>query len=172
LQGEALGEALGMSLARARAMQIRSRGNYPGTGGLLEARQGEDEHDDPSAWPVCCAASARGLSLFGERAGQPPLRLVDPSQAPPRRAQRHRGRVQRARRPLPARADHPQLERFVRYLARPPIARERLELLDDRTVRYGFGRAWKDGSTAVDLHAFDRRPGGPVRPTLSYVSVK
>jgi len=43
----------------------------------------------------------------------------------------------------------------VRYLARPPIAQDRLELRDDATVRYRFKRAWKDGSTAVDLHPFD-----------------
>jgi len=45
---------------------------------LLEAREGEGHEDEPTDWQVCCAASARGLSLFGDRAGQPPLRLVDP----------------------------------------------------------------------------------------------
>jgi hypothetical protein len=45
--------------------------------------------------------------------------------------------------------------RFCRYLARPPIAQNRLERLDDGRVRYRFKRAWKDGSTAVELEPFD-----------------
>jgi hypothetical protein len=52
-------------------------------------------------------------------------------------------------------ADHAQVERFCRYLARPPIAQDRLERLEDGRVRYRFKRAWKDGSTAVDLEPFD-----------------
>jgi len=36
---------------------------------LLEVREGESDDDEPTAWTVCCAASARGLSLFGEVPG-------------------------------------------------------------------------------------------------------
>ena len=61
------------SVARRTAKRVRR---------ILEER--ERYHDDePTGWMVCCAASARGLSLFGDRAGEPPLRLVDPSQARP-----------------------------------------------------------------------------------------
>jgi hypothetical protein len=31
---------------------------------MLEAREGEGHEDEPTAWTVCCAASARGLSLL------------------------------------------------------------------------------------------------------------
>jgi hypothetical protein len=122
---------------------------------LLEACEGEDHEDEPTAWKVCCAASARGLSLFGARAGQPPLRLVDPSQArPDEPIAIVEGFNVHAARTLHG-TDHAQVERFVRYLARPPLAQDRLELREDGTVRYRFKRTWKDGSTAVDLHPFD-----------------
>ena len=124
---------------------------------LLEQRAEAEEQElaEPSGWTVCCAASAQGLSLFGSRAGQPPLRLVDPSQArPDEPIAIVEGVNVHAARTLHG-ADHAQVERFCRYLARPPIAQDRLELLDDGRVRYRFKRAWKDGSTAVDLEPFD-----------------
>jgi hypothetical protein len=122
---------------------------------LLELRADERDTAEPTGWTVCCAASAQGLSLFGPRAGQPPLRLLDPSRARPDEPVAiasgfnvHAGRTLHG-------ADHAQVERFCRYLARPPIAQDRLEHLDDGQVRYHFKRAWKDGSTAVDLEPFD-----------------
>jgi hypothetical protein len=52
-----------------------------------------DGADDPdSALAACHAAAAAGTDLFGERAGSPALRLVDPSLARPQRARRHRAR--------------------------------------------------------------------------------
>jgi hypothetical protein len=122
---------------------------------LLQRRADEQDDDEPSGWTVCCAASAQGLSLFGPRAGQPPLRLVDPSQArPDEPVAIIEGFNVHAARTLHG-ADHAQVERFCRYLARPPIAQNRLERLDDGRVRYRFKRAWKDGSTAVELEPFD-----------------
>ena len=50
---------------------------------LLDENDEDGPAGEPSGWHVCCAASAQGISLFGERAGQAPLRLVDPSQARP-----------------------------------------------------------------------------------------
>ena len=127
----------------------------------LEAQQEKDKGHEPTGWQVCCAASARGLSLFGERAGQPPLRLVDPSQARPEEPFAiAEGFNVHAARTLHG-ADHAQVERFVRYLARPPLAQDRLELRADGTVRYRFKRPWKDGSTAVDLHPRARGVGCP-----------
>src|SRR5690606_18013582 len=94
-------------------------------------------------------------SLFGPRAGQTPLRLVDPSQArPDEPVAIVEGFNVHAARTLHG-ADHAQVERFCRYLARPPIAQERLEHLDHGRIRYRFKRAWKDGSTAVELEPFD-----------------
>src|SRR5690606_29291049 len=115
----------------------------------------EQDGAEPSGWAICCSASAQGVSLFGPRAGQPPLRLVDPSQArPDEPIAIVEGFNVHAARTLHG-ADHAQVERFVRYLARPPIAQDRLERLEDGRVRVHFKRAWKDGSTAVDLEPFD-----------------
>ena len=122
---------------------------------LLEQRADEQDEDEATGWTVCCTASAQGLSLFGPRAGQPPLRLVDPSRArPDEPIAIVEGFNVHAARTLHG-ADHAQVERFVRYLARPPIAQDRLERLGDGKVRYRFKRAFKDGSTAVDLEPFD-----------------
>jgi len=122
----------------------------------IEERDGaEQDEAEPSGWAVCCRASAQGLSLFGPRAGLPPLRLVDPSRArPDEPIAIVDGFNVHAARTLHG-ADHAQVERFCRYLARPPIAQDRLELLQDGRVRYRFKRAYKDGSTAVDLEPFD-----------------
>ncbi len=46
--------------------------------------------------------------------------------------------------------DRAGLERLCRYLARPPIATDRLELRPDGRVRYWFERAWRNGTTFVD----------------------
>lgn len=122
---------------------------------LLERRADDQDRDEPTGWTVCCAASTQGLSLFGPRAGQTPLRLVDPSQArPDEPVAIVEGFNVHAARTLHG-ADHAQVERFCRYLARPPIAQERLEHLDHGRIRYRFKRAWKDGSTAVELEPFD-----------------
>jgi len=133
-------------VARRTAARVRT---------LLERRAEQQDRTEPTGWTVCCAASAQGLSLFGLRAGQPPLRLVDPSQARPDEPiaivdgfNLHAARTLHG-------ADHGQVERFCRYLGRPPIAQDRLERLEDGRVRYRFKRAWKDGSTAVDLEPFD-----------------
>jgi hypothetical protein len=40
---------------------------------------------------------------------------------------------------------------LLKYVLRPPLAQERLELLDDGMVRVSLKRAFSDGTTAVDL---------------------
>ena len=51
--------------------------------------------------------------------------------------------------------DRPRLERLCRYLARPPLAQERLSLHHDGRVRLGFKAAWGDGTHAVLLDPLD-----------------
>src|SRR5690606_25101585 len=51
--------------------------------------------------------------------------------------------------------DRQRLERLCRYLARPPLAQERLALHPDGRVRLGFKAAWKDGTHAVLLDPLD-----------------
>jgi len=108
------------NVARRTAARVRR---------LLSERIEEQDGAEPSGWAICCSASAQGVSLFGPRAGQPPLRLVDPSQArPDEPIAIVEGFNVHAARTLHG-ADYAQVERFVRYLARPPIAQDRLERL-------------------------------------------
>jgi hypothetical protein len=50
-----------------------------------------------------------------------------------------------------AAGDRARLERLAQYWARPPVAMERLEHLDDGRLLYRFKRAWRDGTTHVIL---------------------
>jgi hypothetical protein len=49
---------------------------------------------------------------------------------------------------VPAR-DRARLERLCRYVARPPVALERLSLLPDGRVLYELRHRWRDGTTHV-----------------------
>jgi hypothetical protein len=40
---------------------------------------------------------------------------------------------------------------LCRYILRPPLANDRLNILDDGNVRLDFKRPWSDGSSSVDL---------------------
>jgi hypothetical protein len=44
-----------------------------------------------------------------------------------------------------------RLERLVRYMARPPIGDERIEILDSGEVRLALKTAWRDGTTHLCL---------------------
>ena len=112
------------------------------------------EEPDPDDLQLCLqAAAAAGVAALGPRAGRRA-----------RRVQRLGGRVVR----LPPRcatidgfnlhagvivpaSDRKGLERICRYLARPPLARERLERNSEGDVVLGFKRAWSDGTTGVVL---------------------
>ena len=50
-----------------------------------------------------------------------------------------------------AAGDRARLERLAQYCARPPVAMERLERLDDGRLLYRFKRAWRDGTTHIIL---------------------
>ncbi len=43
-----------------------------------------------------------------------------------------------------------RFERLCRYIARPPIATERLELTPDGNVRYHFRKPWRNGTAYVE----------------------
>jgi len=51
--------------------------------------------------------------------------------------------------------DRKRLERLCRYIARPPLAQERLEEHGDGRLRYRFKRAWRNGTYAVVLEPLD-----------------
>ena len=45
--------------------------------------------------------------------------------------------------------DHRRLEGLVRYVLRPPVARDALEILPDGTVCLALRRPWRDGTCAI-----------------------
>jgi hypothetical protein len=51
--------------------------------------------------------------------------------------------------------DRERLERLCQYIARPPIAQERLHILDDGRLRYDMKRVWADGTQAIVLDPLD-----------------
>ena len=135
-----------------------SRGDPPNCQRWL-ARQGfgeHDLHDDPDpddAQMLLQAASAAGRAALGRRAGRRA-----------RRIQVHRGRVYE----LPPRCavcdgynlhagvrvaplDRKALERLCRYIARPPLGRERLEEQPDGSILLRLKTPWSDGTAALQL---------------------
>ena len=51
--------------------------------------------------------------------------------------------------------DRRRIERMCRYLARPPIAMERLTEVDDGELRYELKKAWRDGTRFVRLDPYE-----------------
>ena len=51
--------------------------------------------------------------------------------------------------------DRAGLERLCKYISRPPIATDRLELTSEGKVRYTFRKAWRNGRTYVELEPLE-----------------
>ena len=103
------------------------------------------------------AASAADVQIFGDAAGQRTLKLTQTVRAvhPAERALAEVGGVNIHAEVVVDGRDRPRLERVLRYMARPPLATERLELRDDGHVVYRFKKPWKDGASAVVLSPDD-----------------
>jgi hypothetical protein len=120
--------------------------------GLLSEDAGYDPAPDDSALPELAAASVQGRVASGPRTGQRALRLGDRIDVEDLRETRtplcanvggvslHAGVA------VPAR-DRRRLERLCRYVARPPIASERLSAQDDGRLLYRLKRRWRDGTS-------------------------
>jgi len=99
-------------------------------------------------------ASVAGRVATGRRAGQRVLRMgdyIDPEALPALEGERcasARGVSLHANVAVPAR-DRQRLERLCRYVARPPLATERLSRLDDGRLLYRLKHRWRDGTTHV-----------------------
>jgi hypothetical protein len=110
---------------------------------------GDDPLETEPALSSCAGAAARGVDLVGERAGRPTLRLLDPDRA---RVGEPVADVMgfnvHATRAIAAR-DRQRLEQLCRYLCRPPIAQDRLELGADGRVRYTMKKPWRDGTLSL-----------------------
>jgi len=58
--------------------------------------------------------------------------------------------------------DRERIEHVLRYMARPPLALDRLSLRDDGRVVYRFKKAWRDGTHAVVL--------SPAVPDVNFIA--
>ena len=99
-------------------------------------------------------ASVAGRIATGPRAGRRVLRVgdcIDPENLPalegPRCASAS-GVSLHANVAVPVR-DRQRLERLCRYVARPPVATERLSRLEDGRLLYRLKHRWRDGTTHV-----------------------
>ena len=132
---------------------------------LLEKRGLEDGEDplasDDSLLASLMAASIRSRIATGPEAGQPWLRLGDRVElaeegqgeetsafATPPRCVREGGMSLHADVSVPAR-DRARLERLCRYVARPPLALDRLEEQTNGLLSYRLKTRWRDGTTHV-----------------------
>ncbi|MFZ5786442.1 MAG: transposase [Acidobacteriota bacterium] len=111
----------------------------------------------PPTWPLlaaCYATSLRNCDSVGDRAGLPSLRLVGaPPPSPPSRrgiAVHHEGFSLHVGDQIDGR-DRKRLERLIRYVARPPIANDRLRMRPDGSVAYTMKAPWSDGTRAVSM---------------------
>ena len=128
-------------------------------GRLLVRRGLADDSPDPLAAedPLLagvCSASIQGLVATGDRAGAAVGRVGDEVDADESRTRRGllcaevAGFSLQAAVAVPAR-DRRRLERLVRYVARPPIAADRLSELPDGRLAYELKKRWSDGTTHV-----------------------
>ncbi|MDH3213289.1 MAG: transposase [Myxococcales bacterium] len=130
---------------------------------LLERRGLGPEADPREADPLAeeqpllaqlYGASVAGRIATGRRAGQRVVRMgdyIDPEDLPALQGERcasASGVSLHANVAVPAR-DRQRLERLCRYVARPPVATERLSRLEDGRLLYRLKHRWRDGTTHV-----------------------
>jgi len=113
-------------------------------------------HDQP-VLASCYAASAANLQLLGDTAGQRTLKLVQAVRAvrPVERALAEVGGVNIHAEVAFDGRDRKRLEHVLRYMARPPLALDRLEQRADGYIVYRFKKPWRDGTHAVVLSPQD-----------------
>ena len=134
---------------------------------VKEGLFGEDAPADPDRLEAdepllsqLYSASVQGRVASGPRAGERVLRLgdridVEETEAiPGARCASAQGFSLHADVCVPAR-DRRRLERLCRYVARPPIATERLSELPDGRILYRLRHRWRDGTTDVVFEPLD-----------------
>jgi hypothetical protein len=125
----------------------------PGDGEVTVVTDESMGEKDPLLAKLLAAASA-GVEPAGPAHQRQPIRIVlDPEDRPVGKGvlcgQAHGFNLQAATRV--AANDKPGRERLCRYILRPPLANDRLSILDDGNVRLEFKRPWSDGTSAVEL---------------------
>ena len=106
--------------------------------------------------------------MTGDRAGQPTLRLIVSHRSPAtsraaraadaaaanKPAAEVRGVNVHAQQVVDGR-DRPQLERLCRYITRPPLAQDSLELRADGRIELTLKSMWRDGTRAIVFEPHD-----------------
>lgn len=137
-------------IARRIAHLLERRGLHPGA-------DPEDADPLPDRQPLLAslyAASVSGRVATGRRAGRRMLRVgdrIDPEALPELLGERCAsvdGVSLHANVAVPAR-DRRRLERLCRYVARPPVATDRLSRLADGRLLYRLKHRWRDGTSHV-----------------------
>jgi hypothetical protein len=141
-------------VARETARRLRRLLERRGVGpGASEPCASGIEEDEPLL-AALYAASVAGRAATGPRAGRAPVRLgdrIDADDLPALQGERCAtvaGLSLHAEVAVPAR-DRRRLERLCRYVARPPVATERLSRLEDGRLLYRLKHRWRDGTTHV-----------------------
>jgi hypothetical protein len=137
-------------IARRIARLLDQRGLHPGA-------VPDDTDPLPEHQPLLAAlyaASVSGRVASGRRAGRRMLRVgdrIDPEALPALEGERCAsvdGVSLHANVAVPAR-DRRRLERLCRYVARPPVATDRLSRLEDGRLLYRLKHRWRDGTSHV-----------------------
>jgi hypothetical protein len=109
---------------------------------------------------ACYAAAAQGVSVTGDRAGQPTLRLVlSPHEPRDHHAEDEPvaevGGVNMHAKQRVDGHDRRQVERLCKYITRPPVAQDRLSLRADGRLELRLKSVWKDGTRALVFEPHD-----------------
>jgi len=125
----------------------------PGDGEISVVADETMGEADPLLAKLLAAASA-GVEPAGPANGRQPIRIVlEPDDRPVGKGvlcgESHGFNLQAASRV--AINDKPGRERLCRYILRPPLANDRLSILDDGNVRLEFKKPWSDGTSWVEM---------------------
>jgi hypothetical protein len=125
----------------------------PGNGEVTLVTDETMAEKDPLLAKLLAAATA-GAEPAGPASKRQPIRVVlDPDERPVTKGalcgQTHGFNLQAATRL--AANDKDGRERLCRYILRPPLANDRLAILDDGNVHLEFKRPWSNGTSSVDL---------------------
>ena len=125
----------------------------PGDGEVTVVADETMGEQDPLLAKLLAAATC-GAAPAGPASKRQPIRIVlDPDERPVGKGalcgQAHAFNLQVATRV--AANDKAGRERLCRYILRPPLANDRLKILDEGNVRLELKRPWSDGTSAVEL---------------------
>ena len=125
----------------------------PGDGEVTVVTDETIGEKDPLLARLLAAATA-GAPPAGPAKQRKPIRIVlDPDAHPVAKGNlcgQHAGFNLHAQTKVAAN-DKKGRETLAKYILRPPLANDRLKILDDGNVRLEFKRPWSDGTSSIDL---------------------